>query len=71
MMHFTVDRLEEGFAVLESEGREMITVAKELLPKDVAEGDVLLKTDTGFVHDEDAQKARSARIREKMKGLWT
>ena len=71
-MHFTVDRFEEGFAVLERDDRLMISVPRNLLPADCSEGAVLLRTEDGrFVPAKEDEHRRSARIQEKMKELWT
>ena len=69
-MRYTVDRFEGEFAVLEAEDRATISVARELLPEDCAEGTVLLKTADGYTRDLGEEAARAARIKEKMKRLW-
>jgi len=70
-MYFTVDRFEEGFAVLESVEREIFSVPRDLLPADCGEGAVLQRTEDGrFIHAKEKETERAARIQEKMKGLW-
>ena len=66
-MRYTVDRIEEGLAVLEAEDRTMQTVPLSQLPHGIREGAVVTASEDGFTVDEDT--ARAARIREKMKRL--
>ncbi len=69
-MRYTVDRIEETLAVLETEDREMLTIPAAKLPEGVKEGDVLLRREDGFFPDPEEQAVRAARIRKKMDALW-
>jgi hypothetical protein len=61
-----VDRIENGIAALETEGRGMIMVPLVLLPTGVAEGDVLLEHSGRYAID----KAETARRREYARQLF-
>ena len=68
---FTVDRIEEGIAVLENRKTLKIeNVEKEKLPKDIKEGDILNKINGKYFINETRTKEATERIQEKMNKLW-
>lgn len=68
---FTVDRIEEGIAVLENRKTLKIeNVEKEKLPKDIKEGDILNKINGKYFINETKTKEATERIQEKMNKLW-
>ena len=69
-MRYTVDRLEEGLAVLEAEDRSLLTVPGDQLPPGTREGDAVIATEDGFAAAPREADARAARIREKIRRLW-
>jgi hypothetical protein len=63
---FVLDRIEESWAVIESE-EETFTIPKSLLPIGVKEGDILT---IHIVVDEEATRKTKESIEEKAKRLW-
>jgi hypothetical protein len=65
----TIDRFENGLAVLEFDHNQMLTVTRRHLPKDAREGDVV---EIEFLTDELATKRRGnlakAMLEEILKG---
>lgn len=51
MKHFSLDRFEGKFAVLEDDDQKIYRVFKSLLPKNSKEGDVFFKENKSFVFD--------------------
>jgi hypothetical protein len=69
-MAWVIDHIEAGIALLEStEAEEIDYCPVKNLPKGVREGDVLVKTDEGFVVDYEERKRREIRIKEKFERL--
>lgn len=69
-MKFTVDRIEDGFAVLEKEDMTHITVKAEALPRDIKEGSVLFFDGSSYMHDPDAEAQTRKRIISKQKSIF-
>lgn len=60
---YSVDRIEDGVAILEFPDKTFVKVDISLLPSDVKEGNVLVKTENStFIHDFDEEKARKQRL---------
>ena len=75
MKKFTVDRIEEGKAVLECENGEMVSLDLSALPKNVRkklkDGDVLnFEENSGFLDKHETQ-ARKLRIEKLMNEVFT
>lgn len=66
MHYIIVDRIENGIAALELEGRAMQMLPLSLLPEGVAEGDVLLERDGRYIID----RAETSRRREENRRLF-
>lgn len=64
--YLIVDRIENGIAALELEGRSMQMVPLSLLPEGVAEGDVLLEREGRYTVD----RAETIRRREENRRLF-
>lgn len=47
-MKYTIDRFEEGFALLEDEAGEMHQISRSALPPEAREGDRLEETGSGY-----------------------
>lgn len=69
-MYYTVDRVEEGLALVESPEKTMLNIPLEKLPAGVKAGDVLCLQDGVFLPAPEEQKVREARIQRKMDALW-
>lgn len=68
---FTVDRIEEGIAILENRKTlKTENVETEKLPKEIKEGDILNKINGKYFINEKQTKEVTERIQEKMNKLW-
>ena len=65
-MKFTVDRIGEGKAVLESETGERLVIDASLLPDGTREGSCLTQTDGVFLRDTPRETQRRKQIRKKL-----
>lgn len=70
MKYLTIDRFEEGLAVLETEEKTFITMERRLLPEDAKEGDVVEETPDGYCVNLEESKLRKREIRGKMNRLF-
>lgn len=70
MKKFTVDRIEENKAVLECENGDIISLEKSVLPKNIAEGDILyFEEGSYFLNEAETQKRRD-KIKKLMDSLF-
>ncbi len=61
--YYSVSRIENNIAILEYPDETFNEVNISLLPVDVKEGNILVKTDENlFIHDFDEEKARKDRL---------
>lgn len=68
---FTVDRIEEGIAILENRKTlKTENVEAKKLPKEIKEGDILNKINGKYFINEKQTKEVTKRIQEKMNKLW-
>ena len=68
---FTVDRIEEGIAILENRKTlKTENVETEKLPKEIKEGDIINKINGKYFINEKQTKEVTERIQEKMNKLW-
>ncbi len=71
MCYYVLDRFEEDFAVLENlKNTQTINIKRNLLLSNLKEGDVILKTDMGWILDEEKTKERKNKIDSKLNSLW-
>lgn len=63
-----IDRFEDSLAVLETDSG-MIQIPRTDLPPDAKEGDLLLKTESGYCIDEAATKSRREQLLARTKKL--
>ena len=64
MKRFTVDRIENGRAVLECENGDFVSLDVKSLPKNIKDGDVL-----NFFNAEETER-RSRKIKKLMQALF-
>ncbi|MCQ2463921.1 MAG: DUF3006 domain-containing protein [Clostridia bacterium] len=67
---FTVDRIEDGIAVLEGANDIHITVSAALLPDNVKESDILIYENGGYTIDEKLTAARKEEILKKHRSIF-
>lgn len=70
MMIFSIDRIEENLAVCEDENGRQVKFELELLPKNVREGDIIRRTDGGFIIDVDEAAERRRKMAQMQKSLF-
>lgn len=69
-MRYIIDRLEEDLAVCENEQKEMITIPRGTLPRELKEGDVVNELDGVFSLDEEETNNRRRKMRKKLLDLF-
>lgn len=70
MKRFTVDRIEEGRAVLECENGDFVSIDVKSLPKNIRDGDVLnFEGGSCFFNAEETER-RNKKIRKLMSELF-
>lgn len=67
---FTIDRIESGFVVAETEDETMVNIPENLIKGDFKEGDILIKEDEFFKVDSDLTKKRKEEIDHMLKNMW-
>ena len=71
MMHYIIDRIESGIAVCNcmTTGEDIEIPVSELPPRS-KEGDVLIKSDSGYVFDAELTAQRRANLTDRMNRLF-
>ncbi len=64
-----VDRIEEGIAVLEEDGR-WFHLPVNTLPEGTKEGSLLVRTENGFALDPETEKKLRAEMAERTRRLF-
>lgn len=70
-MKYLIDRLEEGFAVLQNEDGSFVSVESSLIPSNAKEGDVLIFTSNSYFVDKEETKIRKNNFFQKFSSLKT
>ena len=68
-MKYTVDRIGEGRAVLESETGERLVIEASLLPEGAREGSCLTETDGVFLPDPVRERKRRKKLYRMLRSL--
>ena len=66
----TIDRIESGFAVIETNDNKMINVPICLLPKSVKEGDIIKQMNDNFKLDIEKTTRRKEYIKDLVEDLF-
>lgn len=69
-MKYTVDRIEEGIAVLEKEDLTHISISVENLPQGVKEGSILIFDGVNYIIDTVSEGERRKSVLEKQNLLF-
>lgn len=69
-MKYIIDRFEGDYAVVEDENKLMVDIQLEDLPKEVQEGDVLVKIGDSYSVDLGETERRKKKIQELVDDLW-
>lgn len=70
MKKFSIDRFEDGIAVLIDENKEKINVSRCILPEQAAEGDVLSFDGEKYVMDSAATADKKAEVKSLIDELF-
>lgn len=70
MKRFTIDRIEEGTAVLECENGDFVNLDIKSLPKNIKEGDVLMFDEQSYFLNKDETENRKKKISNLMNKLF-
>lgn len=70
MMKFTVDRIEDGIAVLEKEDVTHIEISSDILPEGAKEGSVLIFDGAHYNLDLNAEEEARDRIIKKQRSIF-
>lgn len=66
----TIDRIENGIAVIENEDGGMSEIPLSELPDTVREGSVIVKTAGGYIHDRETEGLRRKRLSERTRRIF-
>ncbi len=69
MEFWSIDRIEENFAVCEDENRQRLEIPRDRLPEGAKEGDVLRLTDGGYEIDREETARRREENRRLLESL--
>ncbi len=69
-MKYTVDRIEESFAVCEDENGKLTDIELAILPEGVREGDIIRITDGEAVILEEETEDRRKKLAEKRRAIF-
>ena len=69
-MKYSIDRIEENIAVCEDDDGNVLKLSVDELPQEIREGDIMEKTESGFVIDADETKARRKKIAELQRNIF-
>ncbi len=69
-MKYVIDRFEENYVILENiETKEKKEILKICLPPYIEEGSILIRTEEGYILDEETTNQRRQEILEKFNRL--
>ena len=69
-MRYIVDRIENGYVVLEDDNQAFINVSIDEFNFDIEEGNVIDYIDGEYIKNFDAENKRTEIIKEKMESVW-
>lgn len=67
---FIIDRIENGFIVVETGDEVMVNIPDNLIKGEFKEGDILIQDDEFFRVDSNLTKRRKEKIDYLMKDMW-
>lgn len=70
MMKYSVERIEENIALCEDDLGNVLKLKLDELPKGTREGDIIEKTENGFIIDADETQLRRKKMAEMQKRLF-
>ena len=70
MKEFTIDRIEDGKAVLECENGDFVNIDLTSLPKNIKEGDVIRFDNGSYFFNAEETEQRRKKIKKLMESLF-
>ncbi len=69
-MKYSVDRIEENIALCEDDDGNALKLPLNELPQNIREGDIIEKTENGFIIDADETQLRRKKMAELQRNLF-
>lgn len=69
-MKYSVDRIEENIAICEDDDGNVLKLSADELPQEIREGDIIEKTENGFVIDADETQLRRKKMAELQRNIF-
>lgn len=69
-MKYSVDRIEENIVICEDDDGNVLKLRLDELPQEISEGDIIERTESGFVIDADETQLRRKRMAEMQRNLF-
>lgn len=69
-MKYSVDRIEENIAICEDDDGNVLKLNVDELPQEIREGDIIEKTENGFVIDADETQLRRKKMAELQRNIF-
>lgn len=70
MMKYSVERIEDNIALCEDDLGKTIKLRLDELPKGTREGDIIEKTENGFIIDADETQLRRKKMAEMQRNIF-
>lgn len=69
-MKYSIDRIEENIALCEDDDGNVLKLNVDELPQEMREGDIIEKTENGFVIDADETQLRRKKMAELQRNIF-
>ena len=69
-MKYSIDRIEENIALCEDDDGNVLKLSVDELPQEIREGDIIEKTENGFVIDADETQLRRKKMAEMQRNIF-
>ncbi len=69
-MKYSIGRIEEDIAICEDYDGNVLKLSVDKLPQEIREGDIIEKTENGFVIDADETQLRRKKMAELQRNIF-
>ena len=69
-MKYSVERIEENIALCEDDLGNVLKLSVDELPPEIREGDIIEKTESGFIIDADETQLRRKKMAEMQRNIF-
>lgn len=69
-MKYSIDRIEEKIAICEDDNGNILKLTLDELPQNIHEGDIMERTENGFVIDTGETQIRRKKMAELQKNIF-